>query len=184
MHLLSVTSFVFVVAVISTAAQASEKSVIDVKSACAALAAESANADVTTVDVWLSRFRATYDSCFKKLEPRGEVQIPERVPPVAQASPTPGKRKAVKVTTKSKPPKVSPVRISKARHKLPIVLPVKITAGAAAPFLFPAGTKAELSWKANCAVMLGTSGKDDSMYLSKNGVRTSCNIKPDGLGVD
>jgi hypothetical protein len=167
---------------ISTAVAADERSSSFVKSLCADAAKDSANAEVTTVDIWLSRFRTSFDSCYAKLTPKSEVVIPTHAASVASK---PKKmlnlERAAKLRPKSKSARAAAVPAVKAKLTRPIVSPAKNSPIAlesspeSNPVLL---TKGQLSWKLQCSPMIGTPGRGDTFYTSTVGLRTTCNTNP------
>jgi hypothetical protein len=167
---------------IATAVAADERSPSFVKSLCADAAKDSANAEVTTVDIWLSRFRTSFDSCYAKLTPKSEVVIPAHDAPVASKPKRMLNLEPVaKLRPKSKSVKAAAVPAVKAKLRRPIVSPAKNSPIAleslqeSSPVLL---TKGQSSWKLQCSPMIGTPGRGDTFYISTTGLRTACNTNP------
>jgi hypothetical protein len=162
MRFCSMSSCVILLCALSTQALAGTKSSVEAKSACEIVAATFANTNVTTVDIWLDRYHATFAKCFA-----GNVAASQA--PMLDS-------KAIK---NRKPIKKLPKVVAKAGIKRTVVIPARIALEEKAKngFHLPkrvlqAGTNSNASWIENCSPMLGT--EQTSFYLSNMGKRISC----------
>jgi hypothetical protein len=180
MRLFSTSSYLILLCALSTQALAATKSSFEAKSACAIVAATFANANVTTVDIWLDRYHSTFTKCFANNVSKSATATSATIELVEKKSARALIRKSRPKTIKSQKPKEKLSKVvAKVGIKRTVVIPAKISIkeNGKNSFQLPkktpqTATNANESWKANCSPMFGT--EESSFYLSSTGKRTSC----------
>jgi hypothetical protein len=175
----------------------------NVQATCAHIAANAANAHVASVDLWLSRYRASYAVCLAQQEGTHDANIAQK-PDDQPAEKSANKKavfKSVKVTPvtldKKRPAEFSKIEktLSKPkpkRQKRVIPKPTKkiVVLRAKTPLKLPApagklvrAPKAYRSvgaegWRINCSARFGGWDKASDYYISSAGKRVSCTVRP------
>ena len=176
--------------VIPTQAMADTKSALEIKSACAALAAKFANADISNVDVWLTRYRSTFNGC---MPPNTVEATPQIIPKMASVEKRPVEKAKHRIVEKIKRKMVvkaihvprPALKARKPHAKRPtgeIDVILTRTAPRTSPenqIYFPVSapkttTGASESWLNNCSPKFGSSNRESDFYISNTGKRMSC----------
>lgn len=170
---------------------------------CARVAANAANANLTSVDAWLARYRASYAACLAEHDGSGDASVPQKsngqpaeksankkavfksvkVTPVTLVKKRPSETSRIEKTlSKPKPKRQKPVipkptdKIELLQAKTPLKLPLPASTSIRVPKTYrSAGAE---SWRINCSARFGGWDKASDYYISSAGKRVSCTVRP------
>ena len=160
------------------------------QAACARVAANVANVQVTSVDVWLARYRESYAVClaqhegneptersankkavFKSIKVTPVALVKNRPSEISNIEKVLSKPKRKKLATPKSTKKIEILR-AKARLKVPVPAGKLIRTPKAYRSVGAEG------WRINCSTRFGGWDKASDYYISSAGKRVSCTVRP------
>jgi hypothetical protein len=139
------------------------------QSMCASLAAGVANGNISTVDVWLTRYHAAFDNCIAQhggtitqLAPATKTELKIAVRPQAKAVRHHRPKRLKKIVAR---PAIAAPAVSTAHDE--ILSPAHLD-----------GLDQGLgTWSIDCSQRYGSFSKDSEFYTAANGKRKPCSMR-------